>query len=63
MMSHKITVTVKAFYAHSGKREVQTVSIDGDGDIDHFLTAYQAGLVAAGFATGLAERLMLKENE
>lgn len=56
--THTITVTVAYRYPHGSEPDgSQSVTVTGDGDIGHFLTAFQAALVASGFAADTAGRL------
>lgn len=52
-LTHKVEITI------SGNNPLQhaTVSIDGDGGIEHMIEAFKAALVAAGFAIDTAKKL------
>lgn len=58
--THTVTITVTHRSPHTGP-DSASVSITGDGSIQHMLDAYQAALVAAGFAPDTAARLRLSE--
>ena len=56
--THTITIVVAHRSAHTGQGSA-SVTLTGDGSIDHMLDAFQAALVAAGFSTETAARLRL----
>lgn len=58
--THTVTVTVAHRTPHTGQGSA-SVTITGDGSLDHMLDAFQAALVAAGFAPDTAARLRLSE--
>jgi hypothetical protein len=58
--SHIITVTVRGNYPH-GSAEHAQVSVAGDGDVAHFLHAFQAALIAGGFSADTAGSLSIRE--
>ena len=47
-LTHTVTITVTGNYPH-GSREHCSVTIAGNGDLDHMIEAFKASLVAAGF--------------
>ena len=60
--THAITITVASNYQH-GPAPVATLTMHGDGSIDHFCDAFQAALVAAGFTTATAGTLRVSGDE
>jgi len=46
--SHKITITITGTYPH-GQNQHVSVTIDGDGGIEHMPSSFRAAMVAAGF--------------
>ena len=54
--SHTVTVTVTGNYTH-GESQHATVTVSGDGGIEHMLDAFKSALVASGFALDTAKRL------
>ena len=59
--THNITITATARYPH-GQTTSTSVSIDGEGDIDHFITALQAALVGAGYLPETVGRIRFDEE-
>ena len=55
-LTHTITIEVTGRYPH-GLAQSAMVRISGSGDLDHMLETFRAALVAAGFSSGMAERL------
>jgi hypothetical protein len=55
-MTHTIEVSISADYP-DGVRHRSSVSVSGDGSLDHAIDTFRAALVAAGFAASVAERL------
>lgn len=55
-LTHKVEITIIGNYLH-GARQHASVSISGDGSIDHMIEAFKAALVAAGFAMDTARKL------
>ena len=60
-LTHCITVTLHGKYAHGSEQENAQVRVFGDGSAGHFLQAFQAALVASGFATDTAASLSIQE--
>lgn len=60
--AHDISITVKGDYTH-GPKEAMSVAIVGDGSLEHFIVAFQAALVAAGFHASTAARLKVLKEE
>lgn len=58
--THVVSVTIKGRDPH-GPQEHSGVTVEGDGSIDHILQAFAAALVAAGFATDTAAKLVTLE--
>lgn len=59
--SHTIEVVITSRCTHIGTSSAR-VSLDGDGDIDHFLDSFRAAMIAAGFGAATAGRLTLAED-
>lgn len=55
-LSHTITITVSGNYPH-GEKPHASVTVRGNGDLDHMFEAFKAALVAAGFALETAKKL------
>ena len=55
-LTHKVEITITGNYPHGSKQHA-TVSIAGDGGIEHMLEAFRAALVAAGFALETAKKI------
>ena len=55
-MTHKVEITISGNYPH-GNKEHASVSITGDGSLDHMLEAFKASLIAAGFSIHVAKAL------
>lgn len=55
-LSHTITITVSGNYPH-GEKQHASVTVGGNGDLDHMFEAFKAALVAAGFALETAKKL------
>jgi hypothetical protein len=54
--THTVTITVTDHYPH-GLKQYASVTIGGDGQLDHMFEAFKAALVAAGFALETAKKL------
>jgi len=48
-LSHTITIIISGNYPH-GQKQHASVTINGDGGIDHMVDVFSAALVAAGFS-------------
>ena len=59
--THTITITVVGKYPHGDNKQHASVTMSGDGNIEHMLNAFRTALVAAGFSVSLAERLRIGE--
>ena len=55
-MTHTVTITVTGNFPHGAKQHA-SVSMSGDGGLDHMIEAFKASLVAAGFRTETAAKL------
>ena len=55
-MTHTVTITVTGNYQHGAKQHA-SVSMSGDGGLDHMIEAFKASLVAAGFSVETAAKL------
>ncbi len=55
-MTHSVTVTIVGRYQH-GERQHASVTMSGDGGLDHMLDVFRAALVAGGFSTETAAKL------
>lgn len=54
--THKVEITISGKYPHGSKQHA-SVSICGDGGLDHMIEAFKAALVAAGFAMDTVKKL------
>lgn len=57
-MTHTVTITVSGNYPH-GQKQHASITINGDGGLDHMIEAFKAALVASGFALDTAAKLDL----
>lgn len=55
-LTHSVTVTVNGKYPH-GEKQHASVTMSGDGGLEHMISAFRAALVAAGFSTDAAASL------
>ena len=55
--THKITITIEGHYEHGTAQEHASLTLHGDGGIEHMIDAYKMGLNAAGFALETAKKL------
>jgi hypothetical protein len=55
-LTHSVTVTVNGKYPH-GEKQHATVTMSGDGSLDHMLSTFRAALLAAGFSADIAAKL------
>ncbi len=55
-LTHTITIAVTGNYPH-GQKQHSSVTVSGDGSLDHMLDAFKAALVAAGFSPETAAKL------
>lgn len=55
-LTHKVDVTISGNYPH-GYKQHASISISGDGSLDHMMEAFKAALLAAGFAMDTAKKL------
>lgn len=55
-LTHKIEITISGNYQHGSKQHA-SVSISGDGGLDHMIEAFKAALIAAGFSMDTAKKL------
>ncbi len=60
-LTHSVTVTINGKYPH-GERQHASVTMAGDGNIEHMLDVFRAALIAAGFSALCASRLDFKED-
>ncbi len=58
--THTITVTIEGRYPH-GEKQRASVSVDGDGTLDHMVDTFQAAIVAAGYMASTAGTLRIGE--
>lgn len=56
--AYTIAVTITQRPVSSGN-QVTTISTDGSGDADHFLSAFRAAMVASGYSCDYASGLHL----
>jgi hypothetical protein len=61
MSTHTVKIEVIGMYP-DGERHHASVSVSGDGGIDHMIDTFAAALVAAGFSADTASRLGLIEQ-
>ena len=59
--THRITVTVVGRYMHGKEAEHASVTVAGDGSLDHAIDTFRAALVAMGFSPETATRLTVLE--
>lgn len=55
-LTHKVEITITGNYPHGNKQHA-SVSISGDGSLDHMFEAFKAALVASGFSLDTVKRL------
>ena len=55
-LTHKVEITISGNYPHGAKQHA-SVSISGDGGLDHMIEAFKTALIAAGFAIDTAKKL------
>ena len=55
--THRLTVTMTARYIDGKEQESATVTVAGDGSLDHVIDTFQAALLAMGFAPETAGEL------
>jgi len=55
-MTHKIEITITGNYPHGSKQHA-SISISGDGGLDHMIESFKAALIAAGFSMETAKKL------
>lgn len=59
-MTHTISIRTDYRYRHGDtEKRTASVTVDGDGDLDHYIETFRAALVAAGFALATAAQLDL----
>jgi hypothetical protein len=56
-LTHRITITLHGLYPHGKEHEHASVTMAGDGSLDHFVDAFRAALVAAGVSASTAALL------
>ena len=59
--THSITVVVTGRYPHGREHAHASVTVNGDGSLEHAIDTFQAALVAMGFAPDTAARLNVRE--
>lgn len=62
-LSHRITVAVAGRYLHGKEQEHATVTVSGDGSLEHAIDTFKAALVAMGFAPETAANLTMREGD
>ena len=55
-LTHTIDITITGNYTHGSKQHA-SVSLSGDGGLDHMIDAFKAALIAAGFAVDTVRKL------
>lgn len=58
--THSITMAVKGRYPH-GDAQHASVTVEGEGDLDHYIQAFAALLVAAGYSSETAAKFIAVE--
>lgn len=61
-LTHTIEITIHGNYPH-GVKQHSSVSISGDGGIDHMIDAFKAALIAAGFTAKTAQRIFVEDRD
>lgn len=61
MTNHIITIDYTSRCEHTTSQPRAQVMAAGDGGIDHWLETVRAAMVAAGFSTATARRVVLLE--
>jgi hypothetical protein len=58
------TISIRIDYKHFGDPDKRTsiVTIDGDGDLDHYIETFRTALVAVGFAMETVAKLDIKDE-
>lgn len=54
--THKVEITVSGKYQH-GTNQYASISIGGDGGLEHMIYAFKSILIAAGFSMDLVKKL------
>ncbi len=62
-LTHSISITITGRYPHGKTQQHGAVTLDGNGDIDHFFDAFRSALVVGGFSAAMAARLDFKDDE
>ena len=60
-LTHTIEITIRGNYPH-GVKQHSSVSISGDGGIDHMIDAFKAALIAAGFTAKTVQRIFVEDR-
>lgn len=60
-LTHKIEVIITGYYQHGGKTH-SSVTVSGDGGIDHMLSTFKAAFVAAGYDSSTADKYIGDKN-
>ncbi len=55
-LTHRVTITIIGKYMH-GEKEHASVSINGDGGIEHMFDAFKVALLAAGYPMVVVNKL------
>lgn len=56
-LTHRITITVHGLYPYGKEHAYASVTMAGDGSLDHFVDAFRAALVASGVSASTAALL------
>lgn len=59
--THSITMSATGRYPH-GNAERASVTVEGEGDLDHYVQAFAALLVASGFSSDTAAKFIAVEE-
>jgi hypothetical protein len=60
--SHTVRIEVIGDYQHGGK-QLASVSVGGDGGLDHLLTAFKAALLAVGYCEATVGKIGIVGEE
>lgn len=53
-LTHTIQITIMGNYPNGSKQHA-SISISGDGGLDHLTSAFKSAVIAAGLSEGLSE--------
>lgn len=55
-LTHSIEITIIGNYPH-GHKQHASITLAGNGDLDHMIEAFKAALIAAGFSLDVVRKL------